>query len=154
LNRITRHIPYRIAATPAVRGWFPSCDADNVEEFLELLKPHNQETLEKTNGLCILSTHFGKGFIRNGRVRDDVARTLESLSKRPGWFVPLTPLLDHLGEQRGVTSLTGRQLFRLEGLWFVHMLLRRRRHRDYEATETPFLVAAQKARAARLERTA
>ena len=71
-----------------------------------------------------------------------------------GWFVPLTPLLDHLAAARGITSLTGPQLFRLEGLWFVHMLLRRRRHRRYEATETPFLIAAQKARAARLERTA
>ena len=154
LNRVTPHIPYRTAKTAAVHGWFPSCDADNVEEFLDLLSPGNQEALEKAGGLCIVSTHFGKGFIRNGRVRDDVARTLEALSRRPGWFVPLTPLLDHLAAARGITSLTGPQLFRLEGLWFVHMLLRRRRHRGYEATETPFLIAAQKARAARLERTA
>jgi hypothetical protein len=154
LNRITQHIPYRTAATPAVHGWFPSCDADNVEDFLDLLSPHNQEALEEGGGLCIVSTHFGKGFIRNGRVRDDVARALESLSKRPGWFVPLTPLLDHLVAQRGVASLTGPQLFRLEGLWFVHILLRWRRHRDYEATETPFLIAAQEARAERLKQTA
>jgi len=154
LNRITPHVPYKTAGTAGVQGWFPSCDADNVEEFLDLLNPRNQETLEQTGGLCIISTHFGKGFTRHGRVRDDVARTLESLSKRPGWFVPVTPLLDHLAAVRGVASLTAPQLFRLEGLWFAHMLLRRRRHRNYEATETPFLIAAQEARAARLQRRA
>jgi hypothetical protein len=154
LDRVTPYAPYRLASTPQVHAWFPSCDADNVEEFLALLSPDNQEALEKSGGLCIVSTHFGKGFIRNGRVRDDVARALESLSKRSGWFVPLTPLLDHLVERRGMQTLTGQQLFRLEALWFVHMLLRRRRQRGYEATETPFLIAAQEARAARLKRTA
>jgi hypothetical protein len=154
LNRITPHVPYKTAATAAVQGWFPSCDADNVEEFLDLLSPRNQDRLEQAGGLCILSTHFGKGFTRHGRVRDDVARTLESLSKRPGWFVPLTTLLDHLVAVRGMPCLTGPQLFRLEALWFAHMLLRRRRHRSYEATETPFLIAAQEARAARMKRTA
>jgi hypothetical protein len=147
LDRVTAHVPYSLPTRPAVKGWFPSCDADNVEEFLALLNENNQENLERRGGVCILSTHFGKGFIHNGRVRDDVARALESLSRRPGWFVPVTPLLDHLAQVRGVRALHGLSLFRLESLWFLHMLLRRRRRRSYEATETPFLIAAQEAAA-------
>lgn len=149
LNRITRDVPYRTADTPHVRAWFPSCDADNVQEFVELLSPENQARLESAGGLCILSTHFGKGFVREGRVRPDVARALEALSKRPGWFVPVTPMLDHLAAQRAIPVLGSWRLFRLEALWFLHTLLRRRVQRDYEATEVPFLLAAQRAKAAR-----
>jgi hypothetical protein len=149
LNRVTLRVPYRLRATPGIKAWFPSCDADNVEEFVALLSSENQDALERNGGVCILSTHFGKGFIRDGRVRPDVARALESLSKRPGWFVPVTPLLDHLAQQRGIAELSGAKLFRLEGLWFVHSLLRKFKERPYESTEVPFLEAGQRVQAER-----
>ena len=152
LNRVTSRVPYRMAATPGINAWFPSCDADNVEEFVALLSPDNQAVLESHGGVCILSTHFGKGFIRDGRVRPDVARALESLSRRPGWFVPVTPLLDHLARQRGIAELSGLRLFRMELLWFVHSLLRKLRKRPYESTEVPFLLAGQRAHAERKAR--
>lgn len=144
LHKITSRIPYRTAATPGVKAWFPSCDADNVEDFLELLKPENQELLEARGGLCILSTHLGKGFVRQGQVLARVARALDALSRRNGWFVPVTPLLDFLVDQMGeLTTVKGWPLFRLEGLWFIHTWLRRRRRQPYEATEVPYLLAAQ-----------
>lgn len=149
LNRVTSRVPYRSKRTPGVKAWFPSCDADNVEEFVALLSAVNQDALERNRGVCILSTHFGKGFIRDGRVRPDVARALESLSRRRGWFVPVTPLLDHLAQQRGIAELSGPRLFWLEALWFAHSLLRKLKERPYEPTEVPFLEAGQRAQAER-----
>jgi hypothetical protein len=152
LDKVTRRFPYSTAQTPRIKGWFPSCDADNVQEFVELLSDENQSALESGRGICILSTHLGKGFVRNGRVREDVVRVLESLSRRSGWFVPLTTLLDYVAAQRGISRLSRWQLFSMEGLWFLHTFRRRRTRRDYERSEAPYLIAAQEARQARLQR--
>jgi hypothetical protein len=151
LNRVTQRFPYSTAGAPRIKGWFPSCDADNVQEFVELLDERHQDALESDNGICILSTHLGKGFVRDGQVREDVVRALESLSRRPGWFVPLTTLLDYVASQRKIGQLSRWQLFGLEGLWFLHTLRRRRTRRDYDRSEVPYLIAAQKARLSRLQ---
>lgn len=142
LDRISRCVPYRTANTPGVAAWFPTCDADNVEEFAELLTRRNVDELEANNGLCIVSTHLGKGFVRNGEVHAGARHALEYLSKRDGWFVPVSEMLDYLAHTRGIECLRGWRLFRLEALWFLHSLLRRRHTRAYEATEVPYLEAA------------
>jgi hypothetical protein len=38
-----------------------------------------------------------------------------------------------------VETLSGRRLFRLEGLWFWHNIRSRHRRRDYERTEGAYL---------------
>ena len=150
LWNISSALPYRTAGTPGVRAFFPSAYADNVEEFVELLSPVRQARLERERGVCIVSTHFGKGFVRDGRVHPAVAELLASLSQRPGWFPPVSTLLDHLADaQGGVVLLEGYRLFRLEGLWFWHSLRRRRKLRDYERTQIPYLQRAIERRAAR-----
>jgi hypothetical protein len=149
LNRVTERFPYTTPGTPSIKGWFPSNDADNVQEFVELLSEQNLDALEAGNGICIVSTHLGKGFVREGRVRDDVVRVLESLSRRAGWFVPLTPLLDYVASQRGLSRLSSWEVFRLEGQWFLHTFRRRRSRRNYERSESPYLIAAQQARLSR-----
>jgi hypothetical protein len=150
LWRITPSIPYRTLGTPGVRAFFPSSFADNVEEFIELLSPPRQAQLERERGLAIVSTHFGKGFLRNGRVHPGVEEALRRLAQRPGWFPPVSTLLDHLvAAQGGIALLQGHRLFRLEGLWFWHALLKRRRQRTYEKTERPYLERAIERRAAR-----
>lgn len=142
LSSVAPVFPYRTAGTPGVRAWFPSCDADNVEEFVYLLRQESQEELEESGGICILSTHFGKGFVRNGRVRDDARAVMEALSRRDGWFVPVTCLLDHLAETRGVQLLKGKQLFGLEAKWFLRAYRRMQQRRAYEASEAGYLEAA------------
>lgn len=150
LWKITASIPYRTAGTPDVPAFFPSSFADNVEEFIELLSPRRQAQLERERGLAIVSTHFGKGFLRDGRVHPGVEEVLTSIAQRPGWFPPVATLLDHLvAAQGGIALLEGYRLFRLEGLWLWHSLLRRSRQRTYEKTERPYLERAIERRTAR-----
>jgi hypothetical protein len=137
---VTTTVPYRTASTPGVNAFFPSSFADNVEEFVELLSPARQIRLEREGGLAIVGTHFGKGFVRDGQVDPRVADLLTGLSKRAGWYQPVSTLLDYLvGVQGGVPLLSTYQLFRLEGLWFWHNIRGRSRRRGYEVTETPYL---------------
>jgi hypothetical protein len=149
LWKITTAIPYRTAGTPGVNAFFPSAFADNVEEFIELLSPARQTRLEREGGLAIVGTHFGKGFLRNGRVHPQIVELLTQLSCRQGWFPPVSTLLDYVtGIQGGVPLLDGYKLFLLEGLWFWHSIRGRRNHRTYEVTETPYLRRAIALRAA------
>jgi len=147
---ITAAVPYRTAGTPGVRAFFPSSFADNVEEFIELLSPARQAQLEHERGLAIVGTHFGKGFLHDGRVHPGVVEVLTRLSQRPGWFQPVSTLLDYLVEaQGGAVPLKGYALFRLEALWFWHRFHGRDKHRTYEKTESPYLRRASERRAAR-----
>ena len=140
LWNVTTAVPYRTAGAPQANAFFPSSFADNVEEFIELLSPARQAQLERQAGLAIVGTHFGKGFVRDGRVDPRVVELLTRLAARPGWFVPVSTLLDYLvGVQDGAALIGGYRLFRLEGLWFWHSMRSRGRHRDYEVTEAPYL---------------
>jgi hypothetical protein len=139
LWNVTSAIPYRTAGTPGVQAFFPSSDADNVEEFIELLSPARQAQLERQGGLAIVSTHFGKGFLRDGGVHPGVVEVLTRLSQRPGWFPPVSTLLDYVADaQGGIALLKGYELFRLEGLWFWHGIYRRLKRRKYAKTEVPY----------------
>ena len=144
LWNVTSAIPYRTAGTPGVQAFFPTSDADNVEEFIELLSPARQAQLEREGGLAIVSTHFGKGFLRDGCVHPGVVEVLTQLSRRPGWFPPVSALLDYVATAQGGTALLrGYQLFCLEGLWFWHGIYRRLKRRKYEKTEVPYTERAR-----------
>jgi len=150
LWNITAAVPYRTAGTPGVRAFFPSSFADNVEEFIELLSPARQARLERERGLAIVGTHFGKGFVRDGAVHPGVVEVLTRLAQRPGWFPPVSTLLDHLADaQGGIALLAGYRLFRVEGLSFWHGWRARRRHRIYDRTQNPYLQRASERRVAR-----
>lgn len=147
---ITAAVPYRTAGTPGVCAFFPSSFADNVEEFIELLSPARQAQLERERGLAIVGTHFGKGFLRDGSVHPGVVEVLTRLSQRPGWFQPVSTLLDYLTDaQGGAVLLQGYRLFRLEALWFWHQFRGRGKHRTYEKTQRPYLQRASEQRATR-----
>jgi hypothetical protein len=150
LWKVTTAIPYRTAGTPGINAFFPSSFADNVEEFIELLSPARQSQLEQEGGLAIVGTHFGKGFLRDGRVHPRVVELLTNLSKRPGWFQPVSTLLDYsVRLQGGVPLLQGYRLFGLEGLWFWHNFRSRKKRLRYEVTETPYLKREMARRSAR-----
>lgn len=88
--------------------------------------------------------------MRDGSVHPGVVETLTRLSQRPGWFQPVSTLLDYLaGAQGGVALLAGYALFHLEGLWFWHGTRSRLKRRAYEKTELPYLQRAMERRAAR-----
>jgi hypothetical protein len=110
-----------------VRLWFSAADADNVDDFVALLATGRQARLEQEGGWCIVATHFGKGFVRNGRVDPRVERLLRQLAQRDGWFPNVGELLDHLRDVNGERELPRREWIRMQWRWVGDLLRRRRR---------------------------
>ena len=73
-------MPYRDPARPLIPWWFSASDAEGVEEFNELIHPRQQERLHRDGGFCIVATHFGKDFVRDGVVNPVTRARLEELS--------------------------------------------------------------------------
>lgn len=91
---------YRLAWTPYVDCWFSTSDAADVHAFNRLVNRASIDRLRAERGVCILSTHLGKGFVRNGRVDPAVEDTLRHVASQPGWFVPVSTILDHFRAAR------------------------------------------------------
>ena len=100
-------MPYRTSGTPYVNLWFSTADAPDVEAFVRLLTRQNIERLEAAGGLCIISTHLGKGFARGGSLDPRVRGLLEELERKPGWYVPVSQMLDYLVETQGKGGMLG-----------------------------------------------
>lgn len=109
--------------------WFSSSDGQTVEELRDLLSKENVDALEAAGGVCIVYTHFASGFVgSDGNVDPEFARKIAYLGSRPGWFVPVGTLLDHLGAQ-GSTDDPG-YAYRLTRnvRWGIDRLGKRRRY--------------------------
>ncbi|HEY9225502.1 MAG TPA: hypothetical protein VIP11_02565 [Gemmatimonadaceae bacterium] len=128
LWRVNPSMPYRDTRRPYGKLWFSASDAENADEFVALLSEANQQQLELEGGVCIVATHFGKGFCVNGAVREDVHDVLTRLARRPGWFVPVGQLLDFLRERRnGDETIPGSEWRRMQWLWARDLFARRLR---------------------------
>ncbi len=117
--------PYRLDATPEVGAWFSTSDAPDVEAFAKRVTRPALERLEDEGGVCIVSTHLGKGFVRDGRLDERVDAVLRWLAGRPGHFVPVSELLDGLAEQRGRPTLGTGSLLTLESRYLLDRLAER-----------------------------
>jgi hypothetical protein len=89
---------YRLAWTPYVDCWFSTSDAADVAAFRRLLTRASVDRLRAERGVCIISTHLGKGFVRDGRVDPAVEDTLRYVAAQPGWFAPVSEILEHFRE--------------------------------------------------------
>lgn len=98
---VNPEMPYRLPNTPYVNLWFSTADAPDVGEFVRLVSRDALHRLERTGGLCIISTHFGKGFARDGVLDPRVAGIFQDLGRMPGWYVPVSEMLDYLVETQG-----------------------------------------------------
>lgn len=105
--RYNPSMPYRDPARPLVPWWFSASDAEDVHEFNALIHPENQATLEREGGFCIIATHCGKDFTRDGVVNPVTVERLTELSKRPGWFPTVGELLDWLRARREAAGDAG-----------------------------------------------
>ena len=132
-------LPYHNPQQPFVNNWFFSSYVDNVEEFNRFLNEDNLSKLEKQRGICILSTHFGKGFIKDGKLHPRTAILLEQLSEKNGWFAPVSRVLDFLKSLRPATCIIQDELIRLEAIFLLHSITRHLRRLPYEKTEIPYL---------------
>lgn len=108
------YMPYRLASTPWVQYWFSTSDAPHARAFKRLLTRERIDRLARDGGLCILSTHLGKGYARDGRVDPQVAEILRYLASLGGWFAPVSELLEHLLVQRAGDGRPRRDVAALE----------------------------------------
>jgi hypothetical protein len=124
LDRVDPTMPYHDPLKPYVNAWFSSCDGGDVERFCKLLCDRNQERLEAEGGVCIMYTHFARGFCNhNGLVHPEFVRVMTRLSRRNGWFVPASELLDHLkGARPGNHCIPKPELAAMERRWFLSKL--------------------------------
>jgi hypothetical protein len=117
-------MPYHDPLRPFVRAWYASTEGSNVDRFVHSLSEANQDRLEAEGGACIMYTHFGHGYVQNGRLDRRFEQLMARLSRKNGWFVPVSTLLDFLREQRGDTTLTDKARQMLERRWLWQKLLR------------------------------
>jgi hypothetical protein len=86
---------YRLAWTPYVDCWFSTSDAADVRQFNKLVTRSSVDRLRAERGVCIVTTHLGKGFVRDGRVDPGVEDTLRYVATLPGWFASVSEILEH-----------------------------------------------------------
>ncbi len=117
LARVNPSMPYRDPRRPLVRWWFSASDAEDCAEFNRLTHPKRQARLEAEGGFCIVATHFGKGFVRDGEVHRTTRRNLERLAERDGWFPTVGELLDWLRARRSGELLPEAEWRRMQWRW-------------------------------------
>lgn len=122
--RMNPWMPYTDPERPYVRYWYSSSEGHKAPAFLETLEEANQDRLEAEGGACIMYTHFGHGYVRDGKLTPEFRRTMERLAHKDGWFVPVGTLLDFLAERNGVTTLTPSIRNRLETRWLWEKFFR------------------------------
>jgi hypothetical protein len=111
-------MPYFDEKRPFVNYWFASSEGATCESFCRTISEENQDRLEEENGACIMYTHFGaKDFHQNGGPGPRFRQLMERLSRKPGWFVPVSTLLDYILENRGHHVLSAAERNRLERKW-------------------------------------
>lgn len=111
------HMPYRDPAKPYVDAWFASSEGANPGSFVRTLADAQQDRLEAGGGLCIMYTHLGAGFWRDGALDPEFERVMTNLAGRDGWFAPVAEILDHLRRVKGVTDLKASERRELEWRW-------------------------------------
>jgi hypothetical protein len=117
------YMPYHDPQRPWVNYWFSATEGSDCETAIAQLSEANQNRLEADAGACILYTHFGHDYVKNGRIDDRFRSLIERLSKRRGWFVPVSTLLDYLLEQRRQKPiLSNSQRRELELRWLAHKI--------------------------------
>ena len=122
LERINPTMPYHDAQKPFVNMWFSSSDAHDQAAFCELLSESNQDRLEEEHGICILYTHLACGFVNEGIVHPQVEFLLRRLARKPGWFVPVSTLLDFLRQRNRTQSISATALHAMERKWLFDRL--------------------------------
>jgi len=129
LMRCNPSMPYHDPARPLIRAWFSASDAENADEFVTLLHPLAVKRLAARGGLCIVATHVGKGFVRDGEVDGRVRAVLEHLVACNGWFPAAGELLDWLSTQHGVRELPKREWRTMQWRWARDLVVRKLRSR-------------------------
>ena len=122
--RMNPWMPYCDPERPFVRYWYSSSEGHQAPAFLKTLQDANQDRLEAEGGASIMYTHFGHGYVRDGKLTPEFRRTMERLARKNGWFVPVSTLLDFLAEKNGITTVTPAVRHRIESRWLWEKFFR------------------------------
>jgi hypothetical protein len=117
--RACPHTPYHDADRPFVNRWFSSSDGHDCSAFLGTLSERNQDRLEREGGACIMYAHFGHGFVENGKLNPAFRSLMARLSRKSGWFVPVSTVLAHLETQNRGRLLSRSERSRIERSWLL-----------------------------------
>ena len=98
--------PYAIRSKQENSVFFNTADAPDVWSFNQIVNRRAIDQLRKARGWTIVSTHFGKGFYRDGALNEQFVQTMNYLSSLPAWFVPVSDLLDYLRDKFGASQLS------------------------------------------------
>jgi hypothetical protein len=120
-------MPYHDPRRPHVPYWFSSSFGSGIGGLCELISERHQDRLLAEGGACIVHSHFGSRFdlvghgVPGGRLEERFLRLLRRLVSLPGWFVPASVLLRHIGDQRGWRSVEGNRnsMRRLQLRWLA-----------------------------------
>ena len=136
---IGKKLPYSNKKKPWVKSWFYTCDADNVEEFNNLICEKNQNKLIRERGVCIITTHLGKGFNTERAIHKRTRELLTRLRSKNGWFVPVSEALDFLKAESGIHDILPKELFMMEIRWLIDSMARKLKRKSYLKTEVEYL---------------
>ncbi|MEI8349024.1 MAG: hypothetical protein WCI77_02625 [Candidatus Omnitrophota bacterium] len=115
-------MPYHDDERPYVNYWFASSEGRDLKSYIECIKEKNQDNLEASGGACIVYTHFASGFFNHGKLDCNFKFLMERLSKKNGWFVPVSTLLDYLLRIKGHQVISNTEKNRLERKWLWHKI--------------------------------
>jgi hypothetical protein len=122
LANINPSMPYHDPARPFVNFWFSSCEGGTIDSFCKTLSEENQDRLEAEGGICIMYTHFGAGFCDGGTLNPRFESLMRRIARKPGWFVPVSELLEFLRKGRNECIIDQRELSALEWKWLSYKL--------------------------------
>lgn len=117
-------MPYSDPQRPYVRRWYSASEGSKAATFLKTISEANQDRLEEECGASIMYTHFGHGFVQDGKLNPAFQRLMERLAGKKAWFVPVAQLLNHLKSERGATILDDGRRRKLEAVWLWEKIFR------------------------------
>ena len=117
------YMPYKDPLKPFVNSWFASSEGNNAKAFNRCLSDSNQDRLEKEGGACIMYTHFADGFCKDGNLSENFKKQMERLSKKDGWFVDVSTLLEFLKDKNAIDKINSHQRKKLEWRWLLDKLI-------------------------------
>lgn len=127
LLSVNPEMPYRLESTPFVNHWFSTTDASSGEHLKRRFTRKRLDRLEREGGVCIVSTHLGKKYLRDGRLDPEIDAIFRDLASRSGWYAPVSEILDHLGARvpGAGQTLGARTLLRLETRYLLDQAVSR-----------------------------
>jgi len=113
-------MPYYDPLRPYVNEWYNASEGANVVSMLDRIQEHNLDSLAEQRGASIMYTHFGHGYMADGKLSPRFKELATRISKMNGWLVPVSTLLDYLKSQQGPKVITDVQRTAMERKWLWH----------------------------------